>query len=165
MQVCEVIKRVFTIGVYGKTEEQFFRRLTEARIDTFCDVRHRRGVRAAQYAFANSQRLQKALAARGIEYRHVLELAPSDDMRAAQYTLDAQQGKRQRTREELGEEFKERYCEEVLGKFDSAEFRRAFGSGSRFIVLFCVEAAAAACHRSLLAARLKKDWRVPIEHL
>ncbi len=50
--------RIVTIGVYGFEEEEFFAALANARVDLFCDVRRRRGVRGARYAFANSQRLQ-----------------------------------------------------------------------------------------------------------
>ncbi len=43
---------IFTIGVYGSTEQQFFDKLIENRIDTFCDIRQRRGVRGKEYAFS-----------------------------------------------------------------------------------------------------------------
>lgn len=49
---------VVTIGVYGYTPETFFAALQEAGVDLLCDIRQRRGVRGAEYAFANSQRLQ-----------------------------------------------------------------------------------------------------------
>ena len=160
-----MIERVFTIGVYGRTEEQFFGALAEAGIDTFCDIRQRRGVRGSQYAFVNSNRLQNSMAARGIEYRYFPELAPSKDVRASQHAFDAQRGVGKRTREELGEDFKYRYRAEILGKFDSNKFRQVFASRSRFIVFFCVEATAAACHRSLVAERLQHDWKIPIIHL
>lgn len=58
-----MIERVLTIGVYGKTESQFFDALKNADIDTFCDIRKRRGVRGSQYAFVNSTKLQSRLAA------------------------------------------------------------------------------------------------------
>ena len=40
---------VFTIGVYGSTENSFFEKLAQSRIDLFCDIRQRRGVRGSQY--------------------------------------------------------------------------------------------------------------------
>ncbi|MBK6496895.1 MAG: hypothetical protein IPG00_01480 [Saprospiraceae bacterium] len=49
----------FTIGVYNSTEQVYFDKLTENRIDTFCDIRQRRGVRGANYAFVNRNRLQE----------------------------------------------------------------------------------------------------------
>ena len=52
---------IYTIGVYGLSEKEFFQKIIDNNIDTFCDIRLRRAVRGAQYAFANSQRLQKKL--------------------------------------------------------------------------------------------------------
>ena len=45
---------VFTIGVYGSTENSFFEKLAQSRIDLFCDIRQRRGVRGSQYKYVNS---------------------------------------------------------------------------------------------------------------
>ena len=39
--------KIFTIGVYGKTADQFFSALTEHQIDVFCDIRQRRGLRGS----------------------------------------------------------------------------------------------------------------------
>ncbi|GHT08753.1 hypothetical protein AGMMS49525_17880 [Bacteroidia bacterium] len=55
--------RLYTIGVYGSTEKEFFNKLVENRIDTFCDIRQRRGVRGSEYAFVNNNYLQRKLAA------------------------------------------------------------------------------------------------------
>lgn len=52
---------IMTIGVYGFDEQSFFQALQNARVDTLCDIRARRGVRGSDYAFANSERLQKRL--------------------------------------------------------------------------------------------------------
>ena len=51
----------FTIGVYNSTEKEFFEKLTQNNIDTFCDIRQRRGVRGSKYSFVNSNRLQQRL--------------------------------------------------------------------------------------------------------
>ncbi|MFN2179799.1 MAG: hypothetical protein ACK2UV_09955, partial [Candidatus Promineifilaceae bacterium] len=56
---------IVTIGVYGFDETTFFQALKDAGVDTFCDIRRRRGVRGSRYAFANSKRLQKRLAELG----------------------------------------------------------------------------------------------------
>ena len=69
--------KIVTIGVYGFDEAGFFRALQEARVDTFCDIRDRRGVRGSTYAFVNSQRLQTRLTNLGICYLHRKDLAPS----------------------------------------------------------------------------------------
>ena len=59
-----------TIGVYGFTAQTFLDRLREADVAQLLDVRQRRGVRGSDYAWANSARLQAALAEADIEYRH-----------------------------------------------------------------------------------------------
>ena len=46
--------KIVTIGVYGFDESGFFDALCQAEVDTFCDIRSRRGLRGATYAFANS---------------------------------------------------------------------------------------------------------------
>jgi len=61
--------RVVTIGVYGFTVDRFLTALREAGVDALLDVRQRRGVRGSDYAWANSQRLQGALAGAGIADR------------------------------------------------------------------------------------------------
>ncbi len=61
---------IVTIGVYGRSEADFFDTLQQAHVDLFCDIRARRGVRGSEYTFANSQRLQARLAELGIAYRH-----------------------------------------------------------------------------------------------
>ena len=71
------MKTVATVGVYGFTAETFLRALRDADVRLLIDVRQRRGVSGPDYAWANSQRLQAALAGAGIEYRHLKELAPT----------------------------------------------------------------------------------------
>ena len=63
------------------------------------DVRQRRGVRGPEYAWANSARLQAALAGAGVAYEHHKELAPTTELRHLQYAEDARrrEGKRSRT--------------------------------------------------------------------
>jgi uncharacterized protein (DUF488 family) len=154
-----------TIGVYGYDEDSFFRALEDAGVDTFCDLRRRRGVRGSEYAFANSQRLQARLAALGIRYLHVEALAPSTDLRQAQYAADreARTGKRDRTA--LSPEFVAGYRQECLEGFDSASFLNELGADARRVALFCVEREPAACHRSLVAERLAADLGASVRHL
>jgi hypothetical protein len=56
------------------------------------------------------------------------------------------------------------YREERQG-FESRKFIEQLGPAVRVVALFCVERAAAACHRSLLAARLQRDLGVEVVHL
>lgn len=155
---------ILTIGVYGKSFEAFFAALKEAGVDTFCDIRLRRGVRGSQYAFVNSKRLQAELAHRQIAYRYVPELAPTQQIRELQHEADSEAGITKRTREELGEVFKREYDKEILDQFDGSSFRESL-AGSRRVVFFCVEGAPGACHRSLVASRLGSIWNVPVEHI
>ena len=62
------------------------------------DVRQRRGVRGAEYAWANARRLEASLREAGIGYQHLPELAPTTSMREAQYEADAARGEGKRSR-------------------------------------------------------------------
>src|SRR5689334_8084809 len=68
------VPTIATIGVYGFSADDFLARLLEAQVSLVLDVRQRRGVRGTEYAWANSQRLQSALADAGIAYSHHAEL-------------------------------------------------------------------------------------------
>lgn len=68
--------RMVAIGAYGSDRASFLERLGEANVRLLFDVRQRRSVRGPDYAWANSLRLQCAVAQAGIVYAHHLELAP-----------------------------------------------------------------------------------------
>lgn len=84
--------RIMTIGVYGFDGGAFLRRLQHADVRLLLDVRQRRGVRGPEYAWANSRRLQAALADARIAYKHHPELAPTTELRQVQYAEDDRQG-------------------------------------------------------------------------
>lgn len=153
-----------TIGVYGWEPEGFFRALQDAGVDTFCDVRWRRGVRGREYAFANSQRLQQRLEALGIRYIHRRDLAPAPAVRAAQTVVDKAEKVAKRQRAGLSEPFIEGYTGQVLADFAPVDFVVELGE-ARVVALCCVEREPAACHRSLLAARLSAVTGAEVEHL
>lgn len=157
--------KIITLGVYGATEAGFFTALCEAGVDTFCDIRARRGVRGSEYTFVNSQRLQTKLAELGIRYLHLKELAPGEALRERQYAADKADRVAKRKRTELSELFVKSYNEEHLRSFDSRKFLDQLGPDARVVALFCVERAPAACHRSLLAARLQRDLGLEVVHL
>lgn len=147
----------FTIGVYHSKEEEFFKKLTENGIDTFCDIRQRRGVRGSQYSFVNSGRLQQKLSELDIKYGHIVDLAPTIEIRELQKDADAQKGELKRDRNSLGSVFVKAYKDNILNKFDFNYFLEKLEEmGARKIVLFCVEERAEACHRSLVAEKLEK---------
>ncbi len=154
-----------TVGAYGWEVEQFFAALIAAGVDTFCDLRARRGVRGREYAFANSQRLQARLATLGIHYIHRPDLAPSSETRAAQCAADKESRTAKRLRTALSAQFIAAYHRERLAAFDSAGFLADLGHDARVVALFCVEREPAACHRLLLAEQLAHDLGVRVTHL
>ena len=156
--------RMVTIGVYGFDGESFLQRLRQADVRLLLDVRQRRGVRGPDYAWANSARLQRALAAADIGYRHVKELAPTTELRQLQYREDDRQGVGKRNRIVLAPEYVERYTREILDPFDLAAMVSEL-PGSGTAALLCVERDPEACHRSLVAARLRTEYGLPVTDL
>jgi len=156
--------RVATIGVYGFTADSFLRTLREAGVALVVDVRQRRGVRGAEYAWANAQRLQAALAGAAIGYQHCRELAPTTELRELQYEEDDRQGVGKRSRVELAPEYRRRYTAEVLDRADLWDLLAGL-PGESASALLCVERDPEACHRSLIAERLATQHRVGVTHL
>jgi uncharacterized protein (DUF488 family) len=159
------MNKIVTIGVYGYDAESFFAALQCAGVDTLCDIRRRRGVRGSEYAFANRVRLEARLTAFGIRYVHRLDLAPSNELRHAQYSVDASAGVAKRQRAILSPAFAEGYRHECLDVFDGQQFAADLGDTAHVVALLCVESAPAACHRSLAAERLAQALGLPVEHL
>jgi uncharacterized protein (DUF488 family) len=154
-----------TIGAYGWLPDRFFAALVAAGVDTFCDIRARRGVRGAEYSFANSERLQARLAELGIRYIHCKELAPSPETRLQQAAADQATKTAKRQRSGLSPAFVVAYLRDRLTGFDSAAFAAGLGPDAHVVALFCVERAPAACHRSLVAERLARDLGTRIKNL
>ena len=127
-------------------------------------MRQRRGVRGREYAWANSARLQAALAEAGVEYRHHRELAPTTELRRLQYREDERLGVGKRSRSELAPEYRERYTREILDRVDLEPIVESLPT-QRASALFCVEADPEACHRSLVADRMAADHGVRVRHL
>jgi uncharacterized protein (DUF488 family) len=158
------MKRGATIGVYGASFDAFLRCLREAQVTQLLDVRQRRGVRGPEYAWANAQRLEAALAEAGIEYRHHKELAPTTELRTLQYAEDDRAGVGKRSRVELAPAYRERYLVEILDAVDLEPIVAAMPESGR-VALLCVERDPEACHRSLIATRLEQQHGVEIVHL
>jgi uncharacterized protein (DUF488 family) len=154
---------IATIGVYGFDRESFLEALAGAGIELVLDVRQRRGVRGSEYAWANARRLQGSLEDAGIGYSHLKELAPTTELREAQYRADARRGEGKRSRTVLSPEYAGGYTEQVLDRVELAPIVKWVG-GSK-AALLCVEREAEACHRSLIAARLRRDWGFSVEDL
>lgn len=152
-----------TIGVYGFDRDSFIVALRGAGVDLLLDVRQRRGVRGSEYAWANAQRLQAALAEAGIGYSHLKELAPTTEMRELQYREDERRGEGKRSRTVLAPAYVERYTAEVLEEVDLEPIVRWIGNSEP--ALLCVERDPEACHRSLIAERLRRELGLEVEHL
>jgi uncharacterized protein (DUF488 family) len=156
----------FTIGVFHSTEEEFFGKLVKNRVDTFCDVRQRRGVRGSNYAFVNSTRLQEKLADLGIQYRYETGLTPTQEVREVQKQADLENHELITERKQIDKTFSTEYKRKILGKFDFRSFIETLEHhGAQRVVLFCVEEFASACHRSLVAEKLQKDFHFRVENL
>jgi uncharacterized protein (DUF488 family) len=156
----------FSIGVYGRSSKDFFDLLTAKKIDTFVDVRNRRAVRGSKYAFVNSERLQNQLTAMDINYLHVIDLAPTKEIRGIQKKADEELKIRNPERENLTQGFVKSYKEIILDKFnldtfvDSLRKKKATN-----VVLFCVEHSHEACHRSIVANEIEKKLGLKSIHL
>lgn len=154
---------IATIGVYGFDRETFLATLAEAGIGMVLDVRQRRGVRGSEYAWANARRLQASLSEAGVSYSHLKELAPTTELRQAQYRADARRGEGKRSRTMLSPEYADGYTEQILNQVDLAPIVKWIGASSA--ALLCVERDPEACHRSLIAARLRRDWGFSVADL
>ncbi len=152
-----------TIGVYGFDGPGFIGALQEAEVGLVLDVRQRRGVRGSQYAWANAKRLQAALAGAGIGYGHLPELAPTTEMRQLQYEEDERKGEGKRSRTELAPGYVRHYTEEVLDRVDLEPIVKFVGA--QRAALLCVERDPEACHRSLIAKRLERDYGLVVAPL
>jgi uncharacterized protein (DUF488 family) len=120
-------------------------------------------VRGAEYAWANAKRLEAELRGAGIVYQHLPELAPTTSMREAQYEADAAKGEGKRSRTVISAVYAERYTDEILDRADLDAVVRFIGRSTA--ALFCVERDAAACHRSLVAARLASRYDFHVTNL
>jgi uncharacterized protein (DUF488 family) len=157
--------RIATVGVYGFDAERFLAALDGANVGLVLDVRQRRGVRGSEYAWANSKRLQAALADAGIDYEHRPELAPTTELRQLQYAEDERQGVGKRSRRELAAAYRERYLREILDRADLDDVVARLPEDPAIGALLCVERDPEACHRSLIAERLSERHGLAVTHL
>ncbi len=157
------MRTLATIGVYGWTLESFLEALRAADVGLVLDVRQRRAVRGSEYAWANSLRLQAALAEAGISYRHHPELAPTTELRRLQYAEDERLGVGKRSRAELAPAYVHRFSTEILDAVDLAPIVASLPADAA-TALLCVERDPDACHRSLVAERLAERG-FAVDHL
>jgi uncharacterized protein (DUF488 family) len=155
---------IATIGVYGFDADGFLSALRRADVGLLLDVRQRRGVRGREYAWANSKRLQAALADASIAYEHHAELAPTTELRQLQYREDDRLGVGKRSRVELARAYRERYLAEILDRVDLDALVERLPSDTTS-ALMCVERDPEACHRSLIAERMHERLGVSVVNL
>jgi uncharacterized protein (DUF488 family) len=156
--------RIATVGVYEFDASSFVAALDDAAVTKVLDIRQRRGVRGAQYSWANAQRLQRLLADARIGYEYHPELAPDTEMRHLQYREDDRQGVGKRSRVRLAPDYVRQYTQEILDLVSLEPLISRLpvhGMGA----LMCVEATALACHRSLVAARLAERYGFEVTHI
>jgi uncharacterized protein (DUF488 family) len=154
-------KQIATVGVYEFDARSFIRALDAAGVTQVIDIRQRRGVRGSDYAWANSQRLQGLLTEARIAYEYHPELAPDTELRQLQYREDARQGVGKRSRQQLSPEYVSTYTEEILDLVPLDPLVRRLPVHG-IAALLCVEATAAACHRSLVARRLSEQYGLEV---
>ena len=143
--------RIYTIGFTKKSAEAFFTRLQTAGVQRLVDVRLNNTSQLAGFAKRDDLRyFTRAVC--GIDYAHLADLAPTQDM------LDAY--KKQKGDWAVYERhflalMADRHVEETVS--------RAEMDGG---CLLCSEDTPAHCHRRLVAEYLKQKWGgVEIEHL
>jgi len=155
------MKQLATIGVYGADLEAFLVALERANVRRLLDLRQRRGVRGSEYSWANAQRLERELREAGIDYSHHKALAPTTELRHLQYAEDARLGVAKRSRATLAPLFVARYESEILDAVDLRPIVAAMPQDAA-TALLCVERDAEACHRSLVARRLGREFGMTV---
>lgn len=128
----------YTIGVYGTTQDDYFTKLTNAKIDLFCDIRQRRGVRGKEYSFVNSKKLQKKLSELNIQYIHLKELAPTKEIRDKQKQDDINLNVLKRNRNTLGDKFIFEYNQSIINNFDFHSLVKDFEKSNYSNIVFFV---------------------------
>ncbi|EJC6737679.1 hypothetical protein CRN32_24300 [Vibrio vulnificus] len=157
--------KLYTIGAYGKSEDEFFDLIIKNGVTCFFDIRQRRGVRGSKYKFVNSKYLQSKLMKFGVRYNHIKDLAPTIEIRQVQKNKDLVSNTNKRERQLLSEEFCCLYDKEILENYQFSQEMSAIKNGES-VVFFCVEEEHLACHRSLVTEKLKKiDSSLEVVHL
>ncbi len=161
--------RIVTIGVYGRSKDEFFDALVRAGVGVFVDVRLHRGMRGAKYSFVNSAALQAELGILRIPYLHIKSCAPTRELRQIQSKRDESIGIAKQSRTELSAEFIASYSKQVSQSNCITDLFEAIqkvsGSQDTIIGLFCVEATSEACHRSVLARLIQAERDISVSHL
>jgi len=144
-----------TIGFAGKTAEEFFRLLQEARVEKLIDVRLNRGGQLSGFAkYPDLEYFLQELAS--IAYSHEPQLAPTAEL------LDAYRDNKDWAAYETG----------FLALMQKRGIPQAFDASAwaQRATLLCSEPGPEKCHRRLVADLLAAHWRaqghnIEISHL
>ena len=135
--------KTYTIGFTKKSAEDFFTKLKESGVERLLDVRLNNVSQLAGFAKRDDLRyFLKSIA--GIEYEHVLELAPTEEM------LDAYKkhgGK--------WDVYEQAFLELMAQRGIESKLSQSLLDGS---CLLCSEHLPKHCHRRLAIEYLQKKW-------
>ncbi|WP_204211791.1 DUF488 domain-containing protein [Corynebacterium urinipleomorphum] len=140
--------KLFTIGYSKKSAEEFFNLLRENGVKRVVDIRRHNTNQLAGFTKKDDLAWFLDVIA-GIEYEHVLELAPSEELMHA-YRKD-------------GLPFDE-FADKLRAQFDGRDMptKAAFDHAA----LLCSEADPSTCHRLVAAEYLADKWSgVEVVHL
>ena len=143
--------KLFTIGFTKKTAEQFFTRLQNGGVRRLIDVRLNNSSQLAGFAKRSDlEYLLRAIC--GIEYLHLAELAPTQEM------LDSY---KKQTHD--WERYESEFLSLLKQRDMASQLSREMFDGA---CLLCSEDKPEHCHRRLVAEFLKNSWgSIEIEHL
>jgi uncharacterized protein (DUF488 family) len=143
--------RLFTIGFTKKSAEDFFTTLTKAGVKTLIDVRLNNVSQLAGFSKRDDLRyFLKAIC--GIEYRHMLQLAPTQIMLDKYKKVDRDWSEYENHFLSL---MAERRIEDTIPKEALTD-----------ACLLCSEDKSLHCHRRLVAEYLKRKWgELDVVHL
>jgi uncharacterized protein (DUF488 family) len=143
--------RIATIGFTQKSAEQFFTMLQKARVKRVLDIRLHNQSQLAGFS-KQDDLAYFAKEILGIEYLHLTELAPTQELMDA---LKKAKGS--------WTDFEKRFLDLMAKREIERELKREVLSDG---CLLCSEDKPHQCHRRLVAEYLKTKWRdVTIEHL
>jgi uncharacterized protein (DUF488 family) len=143
--------RILTIGFTRKSAETFFTSLEKARVKRLIDVRLNNVSQLAGFSKKDDLRYF-ANAICGIEYLHLVELAPTADI------LEPYR----KAKDVRWPRFERQFLDLMRSRRIENTPRNIFDHGC----LLCSEEDPTHCHRRLVAEYLKEHWRnLEIEHL
>jgi uncharacterized protein (DUF488 family) len=144
------MKPLATVGYERATQAEVIERLKQAGVEVLIDVR---AVAASRRAGFAKSLLAASLKEAGIDYVHLRDLGTPKPGRIA-----ARAGRADEMKQIFQDHLAEPAAQVQLAQ--AAEIAR-----ERKVALLCLEADPQACHRSIVAERIREQLGCPIEHL